>query len=208
MPETNCVADQPGNMTIDFGQARDYTDASMLIPSWHRHARFALERGDLFEAFIFDWIAFNGWAERVTDAEKDTDWIDALAASDELRSCFTRLLTDERYASACRQFAALWPIFRADQQRRRLRIAANTSRADVVHASLAAGIRHRPRCFRYHDGRVPIDWPHVLHALYQVRCSLFHGEKLKQSDSDRSIVMAAAAVLDGFMTGSGYFDWA
>ncbi len=118
MPETNCVADQPGNMAINFGQGRDYTDASMLIPSWHQHARLALERGDPFEAFIFDWISINGWAERVTDAEKDADWIDALAASDELRSCFTDLLVDERYAFAVSQFAKLWPIFRADQQRK------------------------------------------------------------------------------------------
>jgi hypothetical protein len=206
MPKTDCVADQPSNVAVNFGQALDYSDASILIPSWHRHARSALEGGHPFEAFIFDWIAFNGWAERVTDAENDTDWIDALAASDVLRSCFAKLLSDERYTTACRQFADLWPIFRADQQRRRLRIATHT-RSEVVRASLAARITHRPRCFRYHGGRVPLDWPHALHALYQVRCSLFHGEKLKQSDSDLRIVTAAVGVLDGFMTGSGYFDW-
>jgi len=35
---------------------------------------------------------------------------------------------------------------------------------------------------------VPIDWPHTLSAIYQVRCNLFHGYKGVYSENDISIV--------------------
>jgi hypothetical protein len=113
------------------------------------------------------------------------------------------LAADEEFAGTCQWFADLWPIFRAEEQRRR-DIQVGRPRAAIVEDSLDARIRHRPNCYGSHDGNVPLDWPHTLHALYQVRCNLFHGEKGVESESDWMIVEAGVHVLSRFMSGSGY----
>ncbi len=203
--QIRCVTDAAAGVAVELEQARQPFEAGHLIRSWRRHAQRSLDRGDPFEAFIFDWIAFNGWAERVTTAERDMEWIAALGASPEIRRRFEEMKAEnEEFTRACGHFADLWPIFRASAQRR-LRIDVGRPRATVVMESLRAGIADRPDCYGLHSDGVPQDWPHMLHALYQVRCSLFHGEKGRQSDSDRCIVQAAVVVLSGFMSQSGYF---
>ena len=47
----------------------------------------------------------------------------------------------------------------------------------------------------YNPQHVPLDWAHTLHAIYMVRCSLFHGGKSFRSGGDATFVELAAVLL-------------
>lgn len=51
---------------------------------------------------------------------------------------------------------------------------------------------------------VPLDQPHTLHAIYVMRCNLFHGAKSRYSDADSKLVLYAFQVLDYLMHSGGY----
>lgn len=64
-----------------------------------------------------------------------------------------------------------------------------------------------PLCYRRHiDGGddVPLDWPHIIWAIYQVRCNLFHGDKAPHSEIDRVLVHSGLQVLVRFLADGGY----
>jgi hypothetical protein len=74
---------------------------------------------------------------------------------------------------------------------------------------------YRPECWELHtrhisgdrigtNDSVPLDWPHTLHAIYIVRCNLFHGAKSRYSDADSKLVLYAFQVLVHFMHTGGY----
>jgi len=77
------------------------------------------------------------------------------------------------------------------------------SRGEKVEVFRDAPIRRRPPCSRVHlehREAIPLDWPHTLQAVYQVRCNLFHGEKGANSESDREIVTAALRAMLPFLS--------
>ena len=101
-------------------------EAAPLLFSWRDHATEAQADDNPFEAFIFNWIAFNGWAERATDREQDAQWIRALAKSDGMRKIFADALADTQFSRTARGFAALWPILKASNSERWLSLGAVT----------------------------------------------------------------------------------
>lgn len=70
-------------------------------------------RGNAFEAFIYAWISFNGWASCCLADERDTILVKVLSTELSLSDTFNDLVhTDPQFASAVQRFHALWPIFR------------------------------------------------------------------------------------------------
>lgn len=203
-----CVGDAPASL-VSF---QDYwgvhlEGAGPLIQSWMWRAESALNEGEPFECFIFTWIAFNGWAERGRGEERDVQWIRRLASCQPIRTDFSAFLAADQeaasLATALRDFA---PVFRAREQRA-LPPPPSPARAVRVAYWLGKGVGHRPECFAAHHEGMPIDWPHLLHAIYQVRCNLFHGEKSIASDVDRDLVTWASRILLPFLRFTGYADW-
>jgi hypothetical protein len=166
--------------------------------------------GDVFEGFIFAWIAFNGWAECVSDEESDAKWVRALSFDRSLQESFTGFMEQPGLGPlAVREFAAVWPIPKAQDIRRHARYEFIDSRP--VEKARFFGDRRidcAPKCWLNHhdrDGDVPLDWPHFLAAAYRVRCNLFHGEKSPYDPSDARIVGSAFTGLVGFLVQFPHF---
>ena len=170
---------------------------------------------DPFESFIYVWFAFNGWAQRVTGEEQDYAWLNLLGVDARLRGEF--LQTVDSNQSVRQGVAALHdfsPIFRTVQQRRFGPPPAGT-RAEHVKYWLSktingGPIKHRPACFEddmQKTGSLPTDWPHILQAVYGVRCNLFHGSKSSNNDEDAMLVTWSRDVLVGFLSAGEYLGY-
>lgn len=72
---------------------------------------------------------------------------------------------------------------------------------------LSEGVAHRPRCSRLHPDGLPCYWPHLLEAIYQACCNLFHGEKSVTSDVDGTLVDWSVDLLLPFLKNAGYLEW-
>jgi hypothetical protein len=201
--------------TADFARyAMLHRDGKRLSRGWFRRAvaRRVGDAGDSFEAFIFLWIAFNGWAACVTGLDSDTEWRDALTADRRVGEDFARLESapESRLGAATATFAELWPIFRVDDLRRRqidYREVADADRSTQVAWLLDQGAKqYAPDCWPSHEqaDEIPLDWAHTLAALYRVRCNLFHGDKGRNSENDRLVVGAAFSVLMTFLEDARY----
>jgi hypothetical protein len=194
---------------IDIGRySMLHPDGRDLIRGWLDHA--AVAQGEAgygsFEAFIYLWIAFNGWASCVTGRDADPEWRNALIADPGLNDAFARLVDDptSRTAEAAARFRALWPVFRVDELRR-LGIdyweGDDRDRGQAMRTYIEAGARQfEPRCYLEHGEQPQLDWGHTLASLYRVRCNLFHGEKRRSSENDRVVVTAAYETLHAFVT--------
>ncbi len=178
-----------------------------LIQSWFArgYGRLDCTPEESFEPFIFCWISFNGWAACCSGEDEDWRWRDALAADSALARRFDEQDRDEKeFAAAVDDFRSLLPIFKAQQLRRRGIFLDGSSRREIVEFYLSQRplISRAPRCFEDHVARgegIIGDWPHVVGALYQVRCNLFHGEKAAHSEMDRLIVYSAFQVIARFL---------
>lgn len=155
-----------------------------------------------FEAFIYAWIAFNGWASCCCDEDKDEVLIKWLASDQRLQSAFEELRAPRgRLVDEVQNFGALWPIFQASHVRRSHDIAtgvhARGGRRALVdfYCEQHPEAKREPNCHGDHPDGVEPDWLHTLRALYRVRNNLFHGTKSAYDQTDREVVVAAAAVL-------------
>jgi hypothetical protein len=127
-------------------------DGYLLIDSWRRRARESFGFGSVFEAFIFIWIAFNGWAERVTGLEQDRQWIQAVGASARVRDDFDVFLkSNPDAAQNAANLAAFGPVFRASRQRD-VPAPRSLDRRRRVEHWLRLGIPYRPSCYEMHGG--------------------------------------------------------
>ncbi len=207
----------PGRRTrngnrVEIGRFQTlHDDGRRLIISWFERAlgyRDCVPE-ESFEPFIFAWLAFNAWAACVTEADKDAEWKYSLMVCPEINRHFDDLRSDQEGALAgcVHEFAQQWPIFKAQELRRR-RVHFQGTRHHVVEQYLDADICYfEPQCARRHrqaGAAIPEDWPHTLSALYRTRCNLFHGEKASFADSDQLIVWNAFRVLTTFLELSGY----
>ena len=189
-----------------------------VTDDWVRRSRCALHDRQHFEALIYSWIAFNAWVGRVVvdrDKSNQDRFLVASAAADEsLSTRFCRLLrADERAAQAARRFHCLWPVFKArslsDHELDSWRGLGYESRTAFRTQCFGRKLRKSdlaPSCFLHHQPKgtspagynpeyVPLDWTHTLHAIYMVRCSLFHGGKSFRYGGDAEFVKRAAVIL-------------
>ena len=185
---------------------------------WVMRSRRALGNQQHFEALIYSWISFNAWVGRVVvDRDKSSRdrFLVASAAMDEsLSTRFCRVLqTDEGTAQAAHWFHSLWPVFKARslsdheldawrgseyEERTAFRTRCFDRRLGRGDWAPSCFIGHQPRCtssVEYNPEHVPLDWAHTLHAIYMVRCNLFHGGKSIRYSGDVEIVELAAVLL-------------
>lgn len=188
-----------------------HPDGRRLIGQWFDRANQEHKRtdGSVFEAFIFLWFSFNGFASCVTDLDRDAEIIRKVGNCPSLRDKFLQLrANDPEFDSAVVAFGESWPIFKVQDLRRRgLLHSGFTERPQLIQHYLGGeAVSHEPQCFLYHRDRneaLPLDWPHTLQAAYRVRCNLFHGEKSPTSEMDQRIVIQAFNVLAGFLARTG-----
>lgn len=201
-PYANVAAGPP----LDLGRHhRLHEDGRRLIGSWFERA-WAQREDDAatFESFIFAWISVNAWAACVTEEDQDSRYMRKLQEDSGLRLRFRDLLEgNAQFRRNAEAFAELFPIFKAQQLRRAGVLAPDErDRAQVIQSYLDAGMTsYEPQCAEWHRSQgqsIPLDWPHVIAAMYRVRCNLFHGEKAAHSEMDRRIVRAALMTLTEF----------
>jgi hypothetical protein len=160
-----------------------------------------------FIAFIYRWMAFNGWMSAVTLGDSDREMIDALAAAPRLASAFDQLMAgDAAFAEAVTAFAAMWPVLNVKSVRAKLGYAAfnQHDRPALLALCAANNVRQQPQVWM--AGSVPT-WEQLLRTIYQVRCNLFHGEKSTQAYRDHELVTGSDKILARFIAGTGCFDW-
>ena len=202
------------NAEVDFDRfANLQMDGRRLISGWFDRAwrMRDCERDDCFEAFIFAWFAVNSWASCVTGEDQERAYLDALTLDTSLSERFEQLMfdTNSRLAIHAKAFSQFWPIFKVQDIRQKgLGIWQTGEREEIIRRYMDGGVRKfAPKCWQRHrdtDERVPVDWPHTLAALYQVRCNLFHGEKAAHSEMDQRIVASAFKVLVHFFREATY----
>lgn len=160
-----------------------------------------------FMAFVYRWMAFNGWMSAVTLGDSDREMIDALAAAPRLVDAYDQLMAgDPAFAKGVTAFAAMWPVLNVKSVRAKLGYAAfnQHDRPALLALCAANNVRQQPQ--GWVAGSVP-SWEQLLRTIYQVRCNLFHGEKSPQAFRDYELVTGSDKILARFITGSGCFDW-
>jgi hypothetical protein len=188
-----------GDWKVDVGRFFGlHPDGQNLVRGWIEKAANS-KPGNEFEAFIYAWIGFNGWASCCCAQDGDTTQLHMMMLDDRLTQNYNRITQEGVVRDAAVRFASYWPIFRVSDLGESIRRNRpnHGSRADVVayyQKSNAKAIR-APECHLNHRGRIEADWPHTLQALYRVRCNLFHGQKSGAGKEDREIVVAAVGVL-------------
>ncbi len=191
-------------------------DGRRLVIHWFNRAyqQRSVDPSESFEPFIFAWIAFNGWASCCTEMEYDRDLVEALSASPELVRQFGVMLEEPScLRTTAERFRSYWPVFRVQELKRlRAPMYLKRDRQATVADYLARGAkRFAPACFQRHTEageEIPLDWPHILRAIYQVRCNLFHGDKVPHSEIDRVLVHSAFQILVHFLSRCQYMPQA
>ena len=202
-----CPYSNPSPNALDIGAyERLHSDGKRLIRAWFDRAyrKIDCQAGESFEPFIFAWISFNAWGSCVTGEDRDAELVRRVANCPRLREMFENLRNeDANFKPVVQTFVDLWPIFKAQDIRRRGYFRApSPDRAEVIQQyRQIPDVSFEPSCSFYHvdvSGAIPSDWPHCLHAIYRVRCNLFHGEKSPHSEMDARIVKSAFDVLVSF----------
>lgn len=215
-PELNIPASKLDRLNLENYSTLHY-DGQKLIKSWFDRSWESHDslNGDDFEALIFLWISFNGWASCTTGLDKDFQIINALAGSERMKSDFDDILA--RNGSNLRNivegFSALLPIFDAKSLKRKHNLVHainNHNRTELILRYIDQGATEfEPKCWMRHRDSgepLPLDWVHVLKAIYKIRCNLFHGHKAAHSEMDRRIVSTAFLTLFTFMSEAGYLE--
>lgn len=182
-----------------------HEDGQRLTSAWFERAwGERMNEQSPFEGFIFGWMAVNTWAACVTGEDLDREYMRCLKEDEGLRGRFQLVMQqDADVRCVAQEFVSLLPIFKAQKLRRAgVYVQEGLARRALVQHYLDAGIQEfEPECAEWHRARgepVPCDWPHVIAAIYRVRCNLFHGEKSAHSEMDRRIVRSAFLTLTGF----------
>ena len=225
-----CWSTEEPPSRIEWDRA-DLGDFWFFLRDWLRRAGAAQQRldRDPFPGLIYAWVSFNAWlGQTVADRElsqKDGQLVKVAAFDDRLTSAFERVTSrTSESASAARRLHQLLPVFKARALVDKGLEPWNPTgpaesreqyRATCFGAQLRRG-DWAPRCFESHQAngtaphqwtveRVPFDWLHLIQAIYQVRCNLFHGGKTFLSGGDREFVRLATAVLWDVWKESGAF---
>jgi hypothetical protein len=176
-----------------------HADGRRLITDWISRSEAEQSR-ESFEAFIYAWIGFNGWASCCCGGvERDIALVYVMTLDRRLTENFDRLMTRSDFNDAARVFSSLWPIFRVSdlpENVRRDRPSGDRNSVTSYYQSRCPDAGRAPECHLRHESTpMEPDWGHTLVALYRVRCNLFHGQKSGAGHEDRVILEAAVDVL-------------
>ena len=198
---------------VDFNEYRLlHREGKFLIRSWFERAWQARKSENVFEPFIFAWFAFNGWGTCVTNTDTDADMIDSLIADRRMNDDFNDLVNtpESTVSTNAKILLSFLPIFDVKELKKLNLLYGNQgkSRREIIDNYLTGGaIKFEPRCRNNHlsiGENIPLDWAHILRAIYKVRCNLFHGQKSAHSEMDKQIVSAAFQTLTYFLERGRY----
>lgn len=173
--------------------------ARTAMHAWVGEAEKVRGRARNVETFIFAWFGFNAWANVVVDgAESDRELVAALAYDKHLGGFFANLRSEDPVLNrAAVGFGACIPIFQQERLRRSNIYSPHdiSKRRKWISEQLAKGVKcFEPHCYPAHES-TPLDWMHIVGAIYRVRCNLFHGDKGVSDESDLVIVESAGRLL-------------
>jgi hypothetical protein len=181
-------------------------------------------KSNIFERFIYLWMTFNSWLSMVVpdDSKNDQDryLLDTIAGSERFGERFDDLWTgNDQFQGWAEDFAGIGPVFKViwlknngippwneEKEERREYVKMVLEKNPYKKSSP----QFFPSCsFKRHisdegDVQIPIDWPHIVHMIYQVRCNLFHGGKAYDSSRDRIFVELAFNILWAMFQEEGF----
>ncbi len=160
-----------------------------------------------FTAFLFRWMAFNGWMSAVTLGNSDAEMVRAIIADPRLESEFDRLmLADLEFSEALKAFATLWPVLNLKDVRAKIGfdVFQRFSRDEVLAGHAGVHVKRQP--VGWVAGNTP-SWEQTMKVIYEVRCNLFHGEKSPLNYRDAELVHHSNNVLKAYIVKSGCFGW-
>ncbi len=136
-----------------------------LISGWLERAYSLRDKPEEhFEAFIYLWIAFNGWAACVSGLDQDRQWLDALSLDEEMCTRFSELTSNENnpLGLVAREFFQMWPIFKAQALRQKHFFdRADEPRQETIRRYISSGVTaFEPKCWTRHSDSnelVPLD---------------------------------------------------
>lgn len=195
--------DKPQEGTVDLSRFDQlHWEGKKIIIGWTEHAlqQTTYSEEQAFESFIFGWIAFNGWASCVTEKEHERNYLDTLYLDKEMNSKFETILRDDFLESA-HHFRKFWPIFKSKDLREIVDSIGTREQIVGRYRTVRPEAKYTPACAFNEDhlSGIPLDWPHTLASIYQVRCNLFHGYKGVHCENDRQLVSSALKVLKGIL---------
>lgn len=188
-----------------------------LVQNWYKRSKklAGISKQKDFEPFIFAWFAFNAWGMCVTEADNDAEMIKSLALCPDINQKFNDLIVEQNseLAKVATNFINLLPIFdMKDLENKQLMRLDDQKRRERVLFYLGNGATEfDPRCWarhlnEEHNGQsLPVDWAHILKAIYKIRCNLFHGHKSAQVEINKELVSSAYSTLFQFVEDCNYF---
>lgn len=162
-----------------------------------------------FKKLINLWILFNGWLTMLIESESknlDFDWfLVGTAGWDRylIEAFKNKRANDDKFESLILEFTSRWPII-SNRGLKKYNLEPwdiqGENRVEFTkrfHDINEKPKHTSPRCFYDHrvDQHAPLDWAHVLQAIYGVRCDLFHGGKTHINDPDKYFVKHAFEIL-------------
>ena len=206
-----CLGNEHKDCSLD--RASESPEFSYFVDPWLARV---YPSGDSFNSLLHLWVAFNAWLAEVVEPsermDRDRALVNAAARDAVLRGRFDELLRDDpQFKKGSEEFHSLWPVFNV-RRLAKLHVApwaySHEDRAEYRRNCFSAGAQERdyePRCFCNHQPQreassdelqpIPLDWPHTLAAIYQVRCNLFHGGKTFHMRSDILFAKLAVEIL-------------
>lgn len=165
-----------------------------------------------FKQFIFRWMSFNGWMACVTGEDRDTEMLKVFCKDKTAIATFVRLMkSSSEFAEAVKAFAALWPIFNAADVYKLGDKRPHATNMEERPAYVEAlwpmkSIRRRPPRWNPKKPAKP-QLKDLFGAIYQVRCNLFHGDKVSYAEIDAQLVDHANTCLRLWLEQSHCYVW-
>lgn len=134
-----------GNAMVNFSNLRRLDPASRDIALELLEQAAGHEQP--FFAFIYRWMAFNGWMSAVTLEYTDREMIDALAAAPRLAAAHDEMMvTDAPYRQKVDAFAGMWPVLNVRDVRKKLGydVFRAMDRTALMAACAAANAKQQP----------------------------------------------------------------
>jgi hypothetical protein len=142
------------DLKVDVGRFSGlHPDGHKLVRGWIEKAANS-KPGNEFEAFIYAWIGFNGWASCCCAQDRDTTLLHMMMLDDHLTQNYDRITQKAEFRDAAVRFASYWPIFQVSHLSESIRRNRpnHGNRADIVayyHEKNPQAVR-APECHLNH----------------------------------------------------------